>query len=73
MRDHSDSRLFVKPSAIDYRQSDCSLIDRDKLLVNRGYVPYDASSFENPEFKKMLEQQEVANLGKAYEIDLESK
>ena len=73
MRNNGDSRLFVKPSAIDFRQSDCSLIDRDKLLVNRGYVPYDASSFENLEFKKMLEQQEAANLGKAYEIDLESK
>ena len=56
MRDNGGSDLFVKPSVIDFRQSDCSLIDRDKLLVNNGYVPYDARSFENPGFKKMLEQ-----------------
>ena len=55
MRDNGESDIFVKPSALDYKQSDCSLIDRDKLLVNNGYVPYDASSFENPGFKKMLE------------------
>ena len=74
MRENGESGMFVKPNAIDYIQSDCQKIDRDKLLVNQGYVPYSGNSFENLEFKSMLarNKQQVA-LGLPYEIDFESK
>ena len=50
-----------------------TLSEGRRILVNKGYVPYDAGSFENPGFKNMLEQQEALSQGRAYEIDLESK
>ena len=72
MRENNDSEMFVKPNAIDYIQSDCQRIDRDKLLVNRGYVPYSANSFENLEFKSMLAKNKQDTQGMPYDIDFES-